>query len=57
MQPPYDPQTLNSILDQKSNLIKKFEKWEKDYFKKIIFFLLYSMMLVGLRVKMIVEGI
>ncbi|XP_071713524.1 uncharacterized protein [Rutidosis leptorrhynchoides] len=35
MQPPYDPQTLNSILDTKVNSIKQVEKWEKDYFEQI----------------------
>lgn len=35
MQPPYDPQTLNSILDQKANSIKQVEKWEKDYYEQI----------------------
>ncbi|KAI3705787.1 hypothetical protein L1987_76029 [Smallanthus sonchifolius] len=31
MQPPYDPQTLNSILDTKVKSIKQVEQWEKDY--------------------------
>lgn len=35
MQPPYDPQTLNPILDTKLNSIKQVEKWEKDYFDQV----------------------
>ncbi|PWA42412.1 lipopolysaccharide-modifying protein [Artemisia annua] len=35
MQPPYDSQTLNSILHQKANSIKQVEKWEKYYFEQI----------------------
>ncbi|KAL8232567.1 hypothetical protein R6Q57_002345 [Mikania cordata] len=35
MQPPYDPQTLNSILDRKSNSIKRVEEWENKYFEQI----------------------
>ncbi|KAI3783995.1 hypothetical protein L1987_43086 [Smallanthus sonchifolius] len=35
MQPPYDPRTLNSILDTKVKSIKQVEKWEKDYFEQI----------------------
>lgn len=35
MQAPYDPQTLNSILDTKVNSIKQVEKWQKDYFEQI----------------------
>ncbi|CAI9302436.1 unnamed protein product [Lactuca saligna] len=34
MQTPYDPQTLNSILERKDNLVKQVEKWEKEYFEK-----------------------
>ncbi|MFS7969319.1 putative protein xylosyltransferase [Helianthus anomalus] len=35
MQPPYDPQTLNSILDTKLNSIKQVENWEKQYFEQM----------------------
>lgn len=32
MPPPYDPQTLNSILERKVNSVKQVENWEKDFF-------------------------
>ncbi|PWA69013.1 lipopolysaccharide-modifying protein [Artemisia annua] len=41
--PSYDPQTLNSLLGQKANLLKQVDKWEKYYFEKIICCLLDSM--------------
>ncbi|XP_076951932.1 uncharacterized protein LOC143625491 [Bidens hawaiensis] len=35
MQPPYDTQTLNSILDAKASSIIQVEKWEKEYFEQM----------------------
>lgn len=35
MQAPYDPQTFNSILERKVNIIREVEKWEKDYYEQI----------------------
>ena len=37
MPPPYDPQTLNSILDRKMNSVKQVEKCEKDFLEKHMF--------------------
>lgn len=35
LQPPYDTQTLYSILERKTNSIKQVEEWEKDYYEQI----------------------
>lgn len=31
MLPPYDPQTLQSVVRRKANSIKQVERWEKQY--------------------------
>lgn len=33
MPPPYEPQTLNSLLKRKKNSVLTVEKWEKGYFE------------------------